>query len=87
VGGCADADPKTDCCVRIKLQAQTRVAGGATKGLIPIGYKNIPFRNGRYFLPTGYANRPTPVMVLLHGAGDYGASMVNAFQKLAEKYR
>ena len=85
--GPAAGDPKRDCCIRIKAQAQTRVAGGATKGLIPIGYLGSQWRNGQYFLPPGYANRPTPVMVVLHGAGDWGVSMVTAFQQLAVKYR
>lgn len=53
--------------MRIKAQATSRTPAGGFKGLIPISYKGVPGRNGRYFLPPGYIGRCSGEVLKPHG--------------------
>ena len=44
-------------------------------------------RRGVYYLPTGDASRPSPVLVFLHGTGGRGTLVMSRLRALAELKR
>jgi predicted esterase len=45
--------------------------------------RNVAGRSGAFFLPAGYAGRPLPLAVLLHGTGSSGADILHTFRPAA----
>lgn len=44
-------------------------------------------RRGAYYLPSGFAQAPRPLLVLFHGSGGDGASIIGHFVDMAEERR
>jgi hypothetical protein len=47
--------------------------------------KNAGGRNGAYFLPSGYEERPLPLLVAIHGTNNKAEVIVNVFREAAER--
>lgn len=61
----------------------TSLAG--TMGMLTT--KNSSGRSGVFFLPTGYDQKPVPVLVAIHGTGSNGRQIASVFRDAAERLR
>jgi len=50
-----------------------------------IGARTSTGRAGAYYLPSDYASRPLPLLVVLHGTGGKGSTMLLRWRALAER--
>jgi poly(3-hydroxybutyrate) depolymerase len=58
-------------------------SGGPVEGALVT--RNDAGRTGVFFLPAGYARRPLPLAVLLHGTGGSGEGMLETFRPAATR--
>ena len=65
--------------------SQSRAVPGATAVRDVLSTRNSSGRTGAFYLPTGYAQRPCPLLVAIHGTGGSGAAMVGLFADAAER--